>query len=93
MKATIHTVNAAGLEEIREFLVARHKRGFELYAARTASTSKMLRAWADDADFQIAEGNPAAIELSSRDSVSGCTEEYRISDAGLSAEVVDLGDE
>ena len=93
MKATIHTVNAAGLEEIRKFLVARHKRGVELYADRLASTRKMLLAWAEDADFQLAEGNPAAIELSSRDSVSGCAEECRISDAGLSAEVVDLGDE
>ncbi len=93
MKATIYTVNAAGLEEIRKFLVARHKRGVELYADRLASTRKMLLAWAEDADFQLAEGNPASIELSSRDSVSGCAEEYRISDAGLSAEVVDLGDE
>ena len=93
MKATIYTVNAAGLEEIRKFLVARHKRGVELYADRLASTRKMLLAWAEDADFQLAEGNPASIELPERDSISGRTEEYRISDAGISSEIIDLGDD
>lgn len=93
MQATIRSVNEVGLEEIRKFLVARHKRGVELYADRLASTRKMLLAWAEDADFQLAEGNPASIELPERDSISGRTEEYRISDAGISSEIIDLGDD
>ena len=76
------TVNATGLAEIQEFLADSHKLGGDHF------TSDMLRAWAADAEFSLAEGNGAAIEISSRDSVSGRTETYTISDAGLDAEIV-----
>ena len=76
------TVNATGMEEIKEFLADRHKLGGDHF------TSDMLRAWAADAEFQLAEGNSPTIEISSRDSASGRTETYTISDAGLEAEIV-----
>lgn len=77
-----YTVNAAGLAEIKEFLEDKHKLGGDHF------NSDMLRAWAADAEFQLAEGNTPSIEISSRDSVSGRTETYTISDAGLDAEIV-----
>lgn len=43
----------------------------------------MIQAWARDAGFQLGEGNSASIEIRSRDTVSGHTENYTISDAGL----------
>lgn len=81
------TVNAAGLAEIKEFLADSHKLGGDHF------TADMLRAWAADAEFQLREGNTPSIEISSRDALSGRTETYTISDAGLDAEiVVDEGD-
>ena len=62
------TVNAAGLDEIQAFLADTHKLGGDHF------TADMLRAWAADAEFQLAEGNSPTIEISSRDSVSGRTE-------------------
>ena len=75
-------VNSAGLAEIQEFLAENHKHGGAHF------TADMLGAWAADAEFQLAEGNSPTIEISSRDSVSGHTETYTISDAGLEAEIV-----
>ena len=73
----IVTVNETGLNEIKGFLDANHKkRGLHF-------TSEMIRAWAKDAEFQISEGNPAEIEIPHYNSVSGATVEYRISDAGI----------
>lgn len=71
------TINAAGLAEIAAFLAAHHKKGGEHF------TPAMLRAWADDAEFQLAEGNSASIEIKSWDAVSGHAETYTVSDAGL----------
>lgn len=45
----------------------------------------MLQAWAQEAEFQLGEGNPATIEIKSWNSIHGYTQEYRISDAGLDA--------
>lgn len=83
------TINAAGLEEIRAFLVANHKRGEELYAEDLPMVTDMLRAWAKDAEFQLAEGNPATIELKSFDSVHGYTQEFTVSAAGIDSEEFD----
>ena len=77
-----YTVNAAGLAEIQEFLADNHKLGGDHF------TADMLRAWAADAEFQLAEGNSPTIEIKSRDTLSGHTETYTISDAGLDAEIV-----
>lgn len=75
MQAT--NVNAIGLQEIKTFLAANHKKGGDHF------TRDMLQAWAADAEFQLSEGNPATIEIKSWDSIHGCAQEYRISDAGL----------
>lgn len=76
------TVNAAGLAEIGEFLASKHKLGGDHF------TRDMLQAWAADAEFQLAEGNSATIEIKSWDALSGHTETYTITGAGLDAEIV-----
>lgn len=70
-------VNASGLNEIRQFLADHHRLGGEHF------TDSMLSAWADDAEFQMTEGNPPTIEIRARDSISGHAETYTISDAGI----------
>lgn len=78
-----YTVNAVGIAEIHAFLAECHKLGGEHF------TDDMLRAWAADAEFQLAEGNPPTVEIRSWDEVSGRTEVYTVSDAGLDAEELD----
>lgn len=54
---TIKTVNETGLSEIREFLRNTHIKcetiGFD--------GPDLLRAWAEDAEFQMSEGNTPTI--------------------------------
>ena len=84
MQVTKFTVNEQGLNEIKEFLAANHKEGGDHF------TRDMLRAWAADAEFQLAEGNQATIEIKSWESVHGCTQEFTISNAGLDAETIEI---
>ena len=84
MQVTTYTVNEQGLNEIKKFLAANHKKGGDHF------DRDMLLAWAADAEFQLAEGNPATIEIKSWDSIHGYTQEYCISDAGLDAQVVEV---
>lgn len=77
---TNRTVNATGLAEIAAFLAAHHKLGGEHF------TPAMLQAWAADVEFQVGEGNTATIEIKSWDTVSGHTETYTITDAGIDVE-------
>lgn len=84
MQVTTYTVNEQGLNEIKEFLAANHKKGGDHF------TRDMLQAWAADAEFQLSEGNPATIEIRAHDCIHGYTMEYRISDAGLDAETIEL---
>lgn len=76
---TTYTVNEQGLNEIKEFLAANHKKGGDHF------TRDMLQAWAADAEFQLAEGNSASIEIKSWDSQSGHAEVLTISNAGIDA--------
>ena len=78
------SVNEIGLKEIHDFLAKKHKKGGEHF------DHEMLLAWARQAEFQISEGNPASIEIRSYDSVSGHTENYTISPAGLDCEAVEI---
>lgn len=84
MKVKNYTVNEQGINEIKEFLKENHKNGGEHF------TQSMLHAWAAKAEFQLAEGNPAMIEIKAWDSVHGYTQEYRISEAGLDCEEVEI---
>lgn len=84
MKAKQYSVNEKGLSEIREFLADNHKKGGDHF------TPEMLRAWAADAEFQLGEGNPAMIEIRAWDTVSGRTETFTISDAGLDCEEIEI---
>lgn len=78
------TINAIGLAEIHAFLAAHHKLGGDHF------TPAMLSAWADDAEFQLAEGNSATTEIRSWDTVSGHTEEFTVSDAGIEATMIEV---
>ena len=73
-------INANGLGQIRDFLVNNHKKGNELYLDCCES---MILPWADEAEFQLGEGNPPVIELSCHNSVHGYTQTFTVSDAGL----------
>jgi hypothetical protein len=84
MKTINYTVNEQGLSEIKEFLADNHKKGGDHFG------HDMLLAWAADAEFQLAEGNPATIEIKSWDSIHGRTQEFTISDSGLDAETVEI---
>lgn len=84
MQVTNYTVNEQGLNEIKEFLADNHKKGGDHF------DRAMLFAWAADAEFQLAEGNPATIEIKSWESIHGRTQEFTISDAGLGAETVEI---
>jgi hypothetical protein len=70
-------INAAGIEEIREFLAKNHKKPEGFFNA------SMLRAWAADAENQLSNSNPPTIEISCASSASGHTETYTVSDAGV----------
>ena len=84
MQAIIKTVNAVGLAEIAAFLAENHKLGGEHF------TPDMLRAWAADAEFSLAEGNGAVIELTARDSMRGVTQTFEISVSGLDIQAVEI---
>jgi len=71
-------INSQGIEEIYNFLIQRSK------IDQDQLTHSMLQAWAQDAEFQLNDGNPPCIELKSWQSVSGKTEEFTISSAGVS---------
>ena len=81
---TIQTVNEIGLKEIREFLRKTHIKGETI----GFDGPDLLRAWAEEAEFQMGEGNPPSIEILSCNSLTGKTETYTISEAGISTEVV-----
>lgn len=86
MKITTYTVNEQGLSEIKEFLAANHKKGGDHF------DREMLEAWAQEAEFQLGEGNPASIEIKAYESIHGRTQEYTISDAGLDAHTEEIDD-
>ena len=83
MQTTIRTINSIGIAEIHAFLAANHKYGGDHF------TADMLRAWAEDAEFQMSEGNSPTIEIKSWDAVSGRTEIFTVSEAGIDAVEVD----
>lgn len=80
MQVAIQSINSIGIQEIHAFLAGRHKLGGDHF------TPAMLRAWAQDAEFQLCEGNSATIEIKSWDAVSGHTETFTVSDAGIDTE-------
>lgn len=84
MKAKQYIVNEKGLAEIQAFLAGKHKLGGDHF------DRSMLQAWAQDAEFQLGEGNPASVEIRSFDAVSGHTEEYTISTEGLDCEEIEI---
>ena len=84
MKSAIKSINDIGIQEIRTFLAENHKLGGDHF------NHAMLRAWAADAQFSLAEGSDAGIELRSFESVHGRTQTFTVSDAGIDTEFVGL---
>lgn len=72
-------VNENGLKEIRNFLKEYHKQGENF-------TDSMINAWAAEAEASLGQGNPPMIEIPSFDSVTGHTELFTVSEAGLSVD-------
>lgn len=83
-------INASGVEEIRAFLVANHNKP-ELYEGADSITMGVLRAWAQEAEFSLGEGNDASIELKAGDSIHGRTQTFTVSAAGVDS--VEFDDE
>lgn len=75
--APYRAVSKEGLREIESFLAEHHKLGADYIAP------DMVRSFAADAEFQLAEGNDAAIEIASMHSVSRRTETYTLSASGV----------
>ena len=75
-------INEAGLKEIKDFLADNHILGGDYF------TKDMILAWGEQANFQLAEGNPASIEIRSWDSIHGRTQDFTVSDEGV--EVVEV---
>ena len=73
----LQTVNEAGLNEIKQFLAAHHKKGADHF------THEMLQAWASDAEFSLTEGNGATIEIRAWDSSNNRAETFTVSPEGL----------
>ena len=87
MQAAIRTINAAGLSEIRAILAENHKLGGDHF------TDSMIRAWADEVEFQLAEGNGATFEIKSGDHVMGWTQEFHLTDAAIATQMVEIEEE
>ena len=84
MKCIVYSINKDGLNEIKAFLAENHKLGGEHFSR------DMLQSWASDAEFQLGEGNPATITISSWDSIHGRTQELTVSSAGLDLEEIEI---
>jgi len=85
-KCNVYYVNAIGLAEIKQHLADKHKLGGDHF------TDSMIRAWAAEVEKSIDEGNSACFEISCHYSISGHTELCRISDDGISFDVVEIED-
>lgn len=84
MQVEVFSVNENGLQQIATFLAENHKKGANYF------TRDMLIAWAADAEFSLAEGNDAAIEIKSYDSIHGYTQTFTISKEGLDCEMQEI---
>ena len=84
MQATIRTVNATGLAEIRAILAQYHKLGGDHF------TDSMIHAWAAEAQFQLDEGNPASIEIKARDHVDGYAQDFQLSDQAVDSALIEI---
>jgi hypothetical protein len=79
-----YSVNEQGLNEIKGFLSSHHKKGGDYF------TRDMLYAWTTDAEFSLQKGNQAFIEIRAWDAVSGRTETFTISDAGIDCDEIEI---
>lgn len=86
MTVTVHWVNDRGLEEIRAFLAAKHKKG-----SAQPLTRDMLLSWATTAEHRLFQGQDACIEIKASDSITGNHESYCISHQGVDHTAFDDG--
>lgn len=83
-----YTVNEAGLKQIHNHLVARHKLGGDDHFNRDH-----LLAWAEDVERNMNDAGQPAFEIRAHDSVSGHTELCSITEDGFDATDAELDDE
>lgn len=81
---TQQSINSNGIAQIADFLKVNHKKGEMI-----SQDKNMLLAWAQEAEYQLEEGNPATIEIRSFDSVHGRTQEFTVSPEGIDAEKIE----
>lgn len=82
MQIAIKTVNAKGLEEIRAFL--------EESSNIKNPGADQLAAFAEDAEFQMGEGNTPTIELRPYQSLTGRVVDFTISAEGISSRLEEI---
>lgn len=80
-----YSVNPNGIAQIAAFLKENHKKGEMI-----SENADMLAAWAQDAEFQLSQGNPALFEIKSVDSIRGRTQEFTISSDGIDSEQIEV---
>ena len=86
MQVVIRTINETGMQEIRAILAENHKLGAEHFS------DSMIQAWANDAQFQLDEGNAPSIEVDSWSHVRGITQDFHLSDGSYDTCVVEIDD-
>jgi hypothetical protein len=82
MKIYTYTINKNGSDQIKRFLSEYHKRGKYI-------DNQMINHWVQAAEYQLAEGNSASIEIRASDSRTGRTEIYTITMDGIDCEEVE----
>lgn len=85
MKRTVQYVTERGINEIATFLAENHTRGANYF------TKDMLRAWADEADYKLQDGEAPTIEIKSFDSIHGRNQTFTVSKDGLGFTEIDDG--
>jgi len=83
MEFKIYKVNAAGIENIRQFMTANHRRPEE------ATTDKALARWAMDAEVSadVNEGD-AYVEIPAEDCVHGQAMGFSLDESGMDIETI-----
>jgi hypothetical protein len=77
-------INEVGLQEIAAFLLANHNTG-----ANIVANKPMVQAWANEAEMHMLNGNPPSVEIRARHSVTGATQEFTVSEAGVTLIVIE----
>lgn len=84
MTLKTHRLNAAGIQELRDFLIANLK-----LRDGVSLDDDIVSAWAQDAEQSADNGNPPMIELRAWESLSGATQTFTVSGSGVEVSAID----